>query len=192
MPISPSERLRHMRYDYVTEAGHTLRHDTRRLDPKATVDEITALLLANPELDEDEVLRADMIEGETGAFEFLSAIVRKIGATQAIAAGTAEYIGELQERKARLERREHSLRGLIQKVMNSAELKKAELPEATVSIKAGVPKVVIINEAEIPREFLRIKTEPDKTKIKAAIQAHEDVPGAALSNSEPVLAIHVK
>src|SRR5215472_11715987 len=178
-----------MRYDYVTEAGKTINQNTR-LDPKSIVDEITALLLANPELDEDEVLRADMIEGSTGAFEFLSAIVRKIGATQAIATGTAEYIGELQERKARLERREHSLRGLIAKIMNSAAIKKAELAEATVSIKAGVPKVLIINEAEIPREFLRIKTEPDKTKIKAAIQAHEHVPGAALSNSEPVLAIH--
>jgi len=181
-----------MRYDYVTEAGKTIRQDTRRLDPKSIVDEITALLLANPELDEDEVLRADMIEGSTGAFEFLSTIVRKIGATQAIATGTAEYIGELQERKARLERREYSLRGLIAKVMNSAGLTKAELAEATVSIRAGVPRVVITNEHEIPREFLRIKTEPDKTKIKAAINAGEAVPGATLSNAEPTLAIHVK
>jgi len=155
-------------------------------------DEITALLLAFPELEEDEILRSDMIEGQTSTFEFLSGIVRKIGSTDAIISGTADYIGELKERQDRLERRKHALRSLISKIMNTAELRKAELPEATLSIRNGQPKVQIINEQEIPRDFLRIKTEPDKTKIKAALQAHEYVPGAALSNSEPVLAIIVK
>ena len=180
-----------IRYDYVREDGRTISQDTR-LDFKAVADAITLLLRDNPELDDDEVLRADMIEGQTNAFEFLSHIVRKIGATQAIAAGTTEYIGELQERKARLERREHSLRGLIAKMMNAAAITKAELPEATLSIRAGVPRVVIVDERIIPDEFMRIKKEPDKTKIKAAIGAHEHVPGAMISNAEPVLAIHVR
>jgi hypothetical protein len=118
--------------------------------------------------------------------------VRKIGSTKALAGGTADYIGELQERKARLERREHALRSLIGKVMNTAELRKAELPEATTSISAGRQKVVIVNEQEIPKDFLRIKTEPDKTRIGAALTAHEHVPGCALSNAEPVLRILVK
>jgi Gp157 protein len=126
-----------------------------QLDLKYIQDEITALLLAHPELEEDEVLRADSIEGETGAFEFLSRIVRLIGAAQAIASGTAGYIAELQERKARLERREMALRKLIFKVMNAAALKKAELPECTLSIRAGIPKVVIVNEHEIPDDFMR-------------------------------------
>jgi phage tail tube protein FII len=164
----------------------------KNLDLKYIQDEITTLLLNNPEVDEDEVLRADMIEGETGAFEFLSDLVRKIGATQAIASGTADYIGELQERKQRLERREYALRSLIFKVMNTAEIKKAELPEATLSVRAGVPKVVIVNEHEIPSEFMRIKKEPAKDLIKAALIAHEHVPGAALSNSEPSLSIRTK
>ena len=180
-----------VRYDYVTESGKTIRGDTR-FDPSAVVAEINLLLRNNPELDEDEVLRADMIEGSTGAYELLSSIVRKIGATAAIATGTAEYIGELRERQARLERREYALRGLIAKILHFADIKKAELPEATLSIRAGVPKVIIINEHELPKEFLRIKTEPDKTKIRAALMVHENVPGAALSNSESTLAIHVK
>lgn len=164
----------------------------KNLDLKYIQDEITQLLIAYPELEEDDVLRADSIEGETRAFEFLSSIVRKIGATQAIASGTADYIGELHERKARLERRELALRALIFKVMNTAELKKAELAEATLSIRAGVPKVVIVNEQEIPNEFMRIKKEPDKTLIKAALSAHEYVAGTALSNAEPTLSIRTK
>jgi len=160
-----------------------------RLDLKYVQDEITALLLGHPELVEDEVLLANSIEGETKAFEFLSRIVRLIGSTQAIISGTADYIGELQERKARLERREHALRTLIFKVMQTAELTKAELPEATLSIRQGGPKVVIVNEREIPDEYMRVRKEPDKTRIKAALSAHEHVNGCVLSNAEPTLAI---
>jgi hypothetical protein len=162
------------------------------LNPKHVRDEIMALLLAHPELAEDEVLRADSVEGQTGTFEFLSKIVRLIGTTQAIASGTAGYISQLQERKARLERREHALRGLIFKIMQTADLKKAELPEATLSIRNGAPKVVIVNEHEIPDAFMRIKKEPDRIRIKAALTAKEYVAGAVLSNSEPTLAIGTK
>lgn len=164
----------------------------RTLEAKYIQDEITALLLAHPELAEDEVLRTDSIEGETGAFEFLSGLIRKIDATKALAGGTADYIEELRGRKARLDRREHALRSLIMKVMNTASIRKAELSEATLSIRAGQPKVLIINDAEIPDEFMRIKKEPDKTLIKAAMVAHETVPGCVLSNGEPSLAILIK
>jgi hypothetical protein len=162
------------------------------LDLKYIQQEIAALILLHPELEEDDILRADSIEGETRAFEFLARIVRKIGATRALADGTAEYIGQLQERKARFERREQALRAFCFKVMNTADLKKVELSEATLSIRAGQPKVVIINEHEIPDAFMRIKKEPDKTKIKTALQANEYVAGTALSNSEPALTIRTK
>jgi len=164
----------------------------RSLDPIFVQKQITDLLLANPELADDEVLRSDMIEGATDAFEFLRMVVRKIGLTTAVADGTAEYIDQLRERKARFERREYALRHLIHKVMDSADLRKAELPEATLSIRQGQPKVVIVNEHEIPQEFLRVKTEPDRIKLKAALQAHENVAGAVLSNAEPTLTIYVK
>jgi hypothetical protein len=177
-----------MRFTYVTQSGKSINQDTR-IDFKAIQDAITQLLLANPELEEDEVLRADSVEGQTGAFEFMSRIIRMIGATQAIIAGTAAYIHELQDRKVRLERREHSLRSLIAKILNTADIRKAELPEATVYIKAGVPAVVIINEHEIPDEFWRVRREPDRTRIRAALKAGEHVPGTALSNAEPFLAI---
>lgn len=164
----------------------------KNLDLHSVQQAITSLLLEHPELEEDEVLRADSIEGQTSAFEFLSGVIRKIGATQAIANGTADYIGELQERKARLERRELALRALIFKVMATAELKKVELPEATLSVRNGTPRVVISNQHEIPSEFFRVIREPDKSKIKAAIIAGEYVPGTALTNAEPCLSVRVK
>ena len=163
-----------------------------KLNAKQLRDQITALLLSFPELNDDDVLRADTIEGETDLHEFVSQMLRKIGATQAIAEGTAAYIEELRERKARMERREHALRTLIHQVLDAAGQRKLERPEATVSIRAGQPKVVITEEGLIPDEFMRIRKEPDKTRIKAAIVACERVPGCELSNAEPTLAIYVR
>lgn len=159
------------------------------MNPKQIRDEITALLLAWPELAEDEILRADMIEAETDMFSFLSVVVRRIGDTKTLAAATAEYIAELRQRIERLERREYGLRSLIAKVMTTADLRKVELPEATLSLRQGPPKVIITNENEIPAEFFRVKREPVKSLIRAALAAHEHVPGAVLSNPETVLAI---
>jgi hypothetical protein len=163
-----------------------------RLDVDAVRQAIADLLLANPELEEDDVLRADMIEAQTGAFEYLSRLVRAIGMTEALDDGLAAYITELKERRSRLEQRVHSLKTLISKVMNAADLSKAELAEATIFIRRGVKRVIITEEEMIPRDYLRIKTEPDKTKIKEAITAGGTVPGAVLSNAEDQLVINVK
>jgi len=151
--------------------------------------EITKLIALCPELEEDEALRHDMIEAETETFGFLSSLLRTIGAAEATVEGTSAYIADLHVRVDRLERRRESLRRLIMKIMETAELKKIELAEATIFVRAGTPKVVVVNEREVPDEFMRIKKEPDKSLIKAALSAHENVPGAMLSNAEPVLNI---
>lgn len=161
------------------------------LSAKYVTDEITSLLLAWPELADDEVLREDMITGSTSVDVFLAAILRKIGSTQALVTGTAEYVRELRERIERLERRENALRSFIQKILVHANLKKLELAEGTVSLRQNPPKVIITNEQELPEDFWRVRREPDKQRIAAALKAHEDVPGAVLSNPETSLMIRV-
>lgn len=161
------------------------------LDVKYVRDQITALLLANPELADDEVLREDMIIGETITDEFIAKILRNIGATRALMNGTSEYVRELKDRIERLERRELALRSLIQNVLTSADLQKIELPEGTVSLRYSPPKVIIVDEQELPQEFWRIRKEPDKQRIGTALKAREHVPGACLSNSEVSLMIRV-
>lgn len=150
------------------------------------------LLAAYPELGEDDALRSDMIEGETDAFEFLSMLVRKIGESKAIADGTENYAQDLRERAARIGRRIDAYRFLAFKIMESANLPKAELPEATLSIRKGQPKVIILEETQLPDCCIRIRKEPDKTAIKDMLQSGREVPGAVLSNSESSLSIRVK
>jgi len=163
-----------------------------RLHPAIVQQQIAALLAQYPELVEDEVLRADMIEGETEAFEFLSRLVRHIGETTAFAEGLAGYRNDLGLRIDRLSRREDALRALAFKIMQTADLPKAELPEATLSIRRGNPKVIITDETVVPDEYCRFKREPNKSVIKAALETGEHIPGATLSNAEPSLTIRTK
>jgi hypothetical protein len=84
------------------------------------------------------------------------------------------------------------MRALAHKVMDWAGVRKIELLQATLSIRAGVPRVIVTDEAALPDQYVRIKREADRPIIKEHIQQGISVPGAEISNSEPVLSIRVK
>jgi hypothetical protein len=160
-----------------------------RLINQAKID-IENLLMSYPDLLEDEVIRADMVQGSTTAFELLESLVRAERDAAAMENAVAEEMDRLARRRQRFEARRQALRRGIRQVMETANLKRAELASATVSIAAGRPKVVITDESQLADYFMRVKKEPDKEKIRLAIV--EDgivVPGATLSNSEQVLRI---
>lgn len=163
-----------------------------RLDPNIIRQQIANLLTTCPELAEDDVLRADMVEAETDAYTFLSIITRKIGESEALCEGVDAYVKDLYLRQNRVERRIDALRLLAFKIMEAAALKSAELPEATLSIRAGQQKVIITDETQIPDALFKIKREPDKTAIKEKLKSGEVVAGAQLSNAEPSLTIRTK
>ena len=81
---------------------------------------------------------------------------------------------------------------MMLQLLQAARLKKLELPEATLSVKLGVPRVFISDEAALPDEFWRVKREPDRQKIKQALSELKPVPGATLTNAEDVLAVRVR
>lgn len=164
----------------------------RRLDLAIVRQQISNLLLANPELVDDDVLRADTIKGETDAFDLLRQCEAKRREARLLTAGIASVINELNARLARIERREQAIRQLAFKLMEAADLRKIELPEATYSISNSAPKVVIIDEDELPALFIRVKREPDKSAINAALKSGAIVPGATLNNPEPHLTIRTK
>lgn len=163
-----------------------------RLDPTIIARDIDALIVACPELADDESLRHDMIEGETEAFNLLSLIVRRIGTIKALTESIAAYLKDLGERKSRLERRLDAYRAMARKLMGHANLRKAELAEATLSISAGRQKVIVTDESLLTDAYCSIKREPNKTAIKDALEAGDEVAGAVLSNAEENLTIRTK
>lgn len=164
-----------------------------RLDPFVIRTQIDALLAQWPELAEDDVLRADMIEAETEAFEFLRIVERHRQEAAALAGALAGNIAELCLRQERFERREKAMRSLAFKVMEAGSLKKAELPEATYSIRVGQQKLIgDADPSTLSADHTRTKIELNREAIKEDLKAGRAVTGFTLSNAEPSLSIRTK
>lgn len=156
--------------------------------------QISNLRLLNPELAEDEDGWLLSLESETNLCELLRQIERKRQDADALAGALAGTIAELETRSARFERREKAMRELMFRLLQAAELRKLELPECTLSIAAGQPRVIITNEAAVLAidDLCRIKREPNKARIKELLAAGETIAGAELSNAEPHIVVRVR
>jgi hypothetical protein len=163
-----------------------------RVDPSALRRQITLLLHQYPELADDEQLRVDTIEGETNLDDALRLFLGKIFDAESYAEGTDDIIKRFQERKARLERRAEAYRALIFDLMQSAGLRKQELPEATLSIRNVAPKVIITDESALPLVACKIISKPDITKIKELLMDGGQCTGAVLGNGSEALTIRIK
>lgn len=165
-----------------------------RLDPTFVRAQIELLRHTHPDIwdADDETLLADMLEAETGLHDFLTVVIARMLDTDAKIDGIGNLMAALKSRCDRFEQRSDAMRGLMFRLMSWAGVRKVELPAATLSIRAGQPRVIITDEARLPEQFVRIKREPDKHLIANHLKAGEPVPGAELSNSEPTLAVRVK
>jgi beta-phosphoglucomutase-like phosphatase (HAD superfamily) len=163
-----------------------------RLDPTFVRAHIEALRHTHPQIANEEDQWLLTLESETELHEFLARVVARMQDTDAKIDGIGNLIATLKARCDRFEQRSDAMRALAFKVLVQAGVKKLELVAATLSIRAGVPRVIIIDEARLPEQFVRIKREPDKHLIASHLKAGEPVEGAALSNSEPVLSVRVK
>ena len=164
------------------------------INPLFVRQQIENLKLMHPEIweDDDHQLLLDTLEGQTDLHEFFASLVHGMRTAEAFILGMSTLMEQLKARRDRYERREEVLRGLALKLMQHANVRKIELPQATLSIRAGQPRVIVTDEARLPEQFVRIKREPDKHLIASHLKAGERVDGAELSNSEETLAVRVK
>ena len=167
---------------------------SERLDHTFVRTQIEHLRLTHPGIwDEgDEQLLADSLEGQTDFHKFLSAVVRRICEAEAFVDGIGDLIIDIKARQQRFERRGEAMRALAFKVMSAAEVRKVELRQATLSIRAGVPRVLITDETRLPPDCIRTRTEPNKIAIKERLERGDEVPGAEMSNREEVLSVRIK
>jgi len=168
---------------------------THRLDPTFVRAQIELLRISHPGIwdDGDEQLLADMLEAETGLHEFLIALMRRaLIDDDTVVRGTEAIMAEMKARRVRYELRIEAARTLAFKLMQQANVRKIELPIATLSIRAGQPRVIITDEAALPEHCIRVKREPDRVLIKDLIGQGVPISGAELSNAEPTLAVRVK
>lgn len=166
--------------------------ETYALSKEATA--ARSLLLACKEaLGDDESAISDAIEGETNLFEAIGNAVARCNEVAAMQAGLKDYMKDLAARNERFEAQIERIRAAIASAMDSASLKKVELPHATISLRAAADKLGAVNETDVPsRFFVDQAPKLDRKALLAALKAGEAVPGAHLANGAPSIAIRSK
>lgn len=155
--------------------------------------QIETLLRQYPELADDEVLRADMLDGATDIEAVLTSLFRSSSRDKSMADAITVRIDQLSARRARFRARVEFLRGLMLKVLQSADRKKFELAEATLSQRASQPQIVgEVDVDALPDDLVKITREANRTAIREALLARRQLPGLSLSNSPPALTITTK
>lgn len=155
--------------------------------------EIENLIRAFPEIAEDEILRADMLEGSTNLIDVLTDLIRIDEDARAFRDGTKEQQARLKERAERFDRRIEFTRALMMTILNAANLRKCELPEATVYLRNNAPSLMGTPDVDkLPDDLVKIERKADRIKIKEALQAGRAIEGLALSNSPPSVVVTVK
>jgi hypothetical protein len=125
----------------------------------------------------------DTLEGMEMAFNDKAvAIVKFAQALEGDTTAIDTEIKRLQERKKRINNRREQLRDYLRHNMEAAGHKKIECPLFTITLAKGRDQVQIADEAALPDEYVRVKTEikPDKVAIGKALKDGATVPGAEL------------
>jgi hypothetical protein len=138
------------------------------------------LLYEFPELNEDEDLRADMIEGSTAAYDVLDRILTRYMEAETERSSFEARADRIMSRAAAASKRKDAMRRLALRLMAAGELKSVKLPEGTLSRVRGREKIEITDEALLPRWAFKVDviTTASKSTIKEALDAGIAVPGA--------------
>jgi hypothetical protein len=145
----------------------------------------------HPDLDEQTL--ADTVEGLTDLHEIVAAIVRAATTDEALGKGLRLRVAEMQDRVGRLEERACKRRQLAREVMVDCGIKQITAPDFTISIRSGTPAVVVTDESVIPPHYWQPRDPRlDRQSLSTDLKGGVTIPGAVLSNAEPVLSVRVK
>ena len=141
---------------------------------------------------DDETLR-DTLEGITDLHEMIAAVIRSALVDEALHAGLRFRVDDMRERLSRLELRASKKRELALEAMTEVGLTKLEQPDFTASARAGSPALIVIAEERIPEAYwLPQPPKLDRQVILGELKRGLEIPGAQMSNPQPVLSVRTK
>jgi hypothetical protein len=145
----------------------------------------------DPQIDEQTL--ADTVEGLTDLHEIVAAIVRAALADEALATGLKGRIAEMQDRLERLQDSASKRRQIAKDVMVELDIKKITAPDFTVSIRPGMPSLLVLDEAVVPSIYWQpVAPQLDRQGLLSELKEGADITGVTLSNPEPVLSVRTK
>jgi len=152
-----------------------------------------ALLEQDPQMRDDDTLFLDMLDAEGGdTLDLLRAGLRASLDAGAQARACKERIGQLAERQRRHEGRAEALQAAVHQAMRDLGLPRLRDPEFTAARREGSERAEVSDIDLLPERYVRLRREPDKAPLLAALKAGEAIPGAALARGDETLAVKVK
>lgn len=148
--------------------------------------------LSASENPDDQELSREMSEANADIMHHLHRAIRAAIESDSMADAAKSRIRDLEERANRFKRRSADLRSLAFSVMDALGMKKIVDAEYTVSIRAGAPRALILDEQKIPDEYWKIEKRIDTAKLNADVKVGVVVPGVELTNGMPSVAIRTK
>lgn len=148
-----------------------------------------ALIEAHPALADDDDFLADVVEGQTDANAIMERLV--IERRDALAhAETMEKLAEDYANRAEVwVARADAKRKLMGLVLDAVGLRRMVTSAGTVSVSPGRVSVALDADFEPPQGYQKVRVDPDKTAIKAALEAGETMPGARLVTGNPIVQV---
>jgi len=145
----------------------------------------------DPNLDEQTL--ADTVEGLTDIHEILMAIVRAALTDEALATGLKGRIAEMQARLERLQECASKRRQIAKDVMVELEIKKIAAPDFTVSVRPGMPSLLVLDEAAVPSIYWQpVAPRLNRQELLSELKGGAEIQGVSLSNPDPVLSVRTK
>lgn len=133
---------------------------------------------------DSETEREDTLEAVIGQFEVKAqSVIAYIKNQEITEKMLDEHIRRMTGKLKAVKAQNQSLKDYLARNMQAAGITEIKADDGT--FKASFRKseaVVILDEAQIPAEFMReaVKTEPDKTAIRKAIESGRQVAGAKI------------
>ena len=134
----------------------------------------------------------DTLDGMTDAADIADRMIADMLAAEAMGEAIRGEIADLTARRDRYDARKDAFRRQLLSLLDATGEKKMERPRATISRRAGLPSVQIIDEAAIPSQLCKTTVAPDKAAIKAQLLAGEAVPGAQILMGADGVTVRVK
>ena len=146
-------------------------------------------------LEEGEQTLLDTLEGETDLQWRIACVLREARASEALALGLKALLGEMNDRKARLDTRAGKLRSAALEAMQEACLPKIAAPDFTASWRYGKGRVTADIDL-LPENFVVTETvvtrKPDMACIKSELESGGFISGVTVGNPAPILTVRGK